>query len=438
VGNRTTYTATITQTTVITYKYPSATLRTGDAADRLVRVGDVDYTWDNLGRLLDDGIYTYTWDAAGRLITVSAGVDVLGFRYDSASQHRIRRKSTMRKKISLTIGLVIVLGVVGLATYFLRSDSPPPPTTEEIISQVLRSELPEFIRGKTGYARSGDVNIWYESIKPHGAAKGAVLILAGISSDALMWSPRFLDALGDAGYQVIRYDYRGTGMSDWIKDWDSRNPYSIQDMVNDGIAVLDAMGIKEAHVVGVSMGGMVAQQMAIDHPDRVLSLTSIMSSGDIADPNLPSTPADVVQEFLAISMEFFATKSERNAIESHIAFRTILMGDSSYALDVKTISEQVLYNLRKRQGYNLQAYLQHQTAVLTSGSRYDELQTIDTPTLIIHGKSDPLIPIEHGMKCADLIPHADTLWIDGLGHDLPDKYVDVIVEKMVMNFQRAE
>jgi pimeloyl-ACP methyl ester carboxylesterase len=344
----------------------------------------------------------------------------------------------MRKKISLTIGLVIVLAVAGLAMYSPRSDPPSPPTTEEIISQVLRSEPPEFVRDKTGYARSGDVSIWYESIEPHDTAKGAVLILAGISSDALMWSPRFLDALGDTGYQVIRYDYRGTGMSDWIEDWNSHDPYSFQDIANDGIAVLDTLGIQEAHVLGVSMGGMIAQQMTIDHPDRVLSLTSIMSSGNMADPNLPQMSPDFAQEFLATSMRFFSTKGERNAVEAYVDARTMLLGDSIDTLDVKTISEQVLYNLRKRKGYNPQVYLQHQAAGLTSGSRYDALQTIDTPTLIIHGKLDPIIPIEHGIKCADLIPHADTLWIEGMGHDLPDKHIDVIVEKTVKNFQRAE
>lgn len=141
----------------------------------------------------------------------------------------------MRKKISLTILLVIVLGIVGsVALHFLAPDSTSPASDEEIISQVLESELPEFVRGETGYARSGDVNIWYESIEPDGAAHGAVLLVTGISSDALMWPPRFLDALGEAGYRVIRYDQRGTGMSDWIEDWDSSNPYSLHDMAADG------------------------------------------------------------------------------------------------------------------------------------------------------------------------------------------------------------
>ena len=107
-------------------------------------------------------------------------------------------------------------------------------------------------------------------------------------------------------------------------------------------------------------------------------------------------------------------------------------------IDVKTIAEQVLYNLRKRKGYNSQASIQQQAAVIASGSRYDKLRTLDMPTLIIHGKADPFIPIEHGLKSADLIPGTDTLWIEGMGHDLPDAYIDVVVEKIIMSFQRAE
>ena len=227
-------------------------------------------------------------------------------------------------------------------------------------------------------------------------------------------------------------------MSDWMENWDSNSPYSLDDMVSDGIAVLDALDIKEAHVIGVSMGGMIAQQLTINHPDRVLSLTSIMSSGNIIDPNLPPISTDIVQEFIKAGLKYGLIKSERNTIKLHIATRMTLMGDSSYTLDVKTLAEQVLYNLRKRKGYNSQASAQHQAAVLASGTRYEKLRTLDKPTLIVHGKSDPFIPLENGEKCADIIPNADTLWVEGMGHDLPDAYVDIVVEKIITNLRRAE
>lgn len=344
----------------------------------------------------------------------------------------------MLKKILLTIALVIILVVGSLGIYILQSGPPFPPNTDEIINQVMRSELPEIINGRTGYAESGDVSIWYEIIEPETPPKGSIILLAGIGSDSIGWPPKFLDALVDAGYQVIRYDQRGTGMSDWIEDWDRKSPYSLDKMAIDGIAVLDALDIQEAHVIGVSMGGMVAQQMVINHPDRVLSLTSIMSSGSIDDPNLPPISTDIAQELIKVGLKYGLIKTERNTIKLHIASRMILMGDSSYALDVKTIAEQVLYTLRKRKGYNAQVSPQHQAAVLASGSRYDKLLSLDKPTLIVHGKSDPFIPHEHGEKCAAIIPNADTLWIDGMGHDLPDAYVDVVTESIIMNLKRAD
>lgn len=344
----------------------------------------------------------------------------------------------MLKKILLTIAIVIVLGVVILAVYIQQSGPPLPSNTDEIISQVISSELPEIVSGKTGYAESGGVNIWYELIEPETPSKGTIILLMGIASDAVAWPPKFLDALVRAGYQVVRYDHRGTGMSDWIENWDSNSAYSLDDMASDGIAVLDALDIKEAHVVGVSMGGMVAQQMTINHPDRVLSLTSIMSSGNIIDPKLPPISTDIVQEIIKVGLKYGSIKNERNTIKLHIASRMILMGESPYALDVKTLAEQVLYNLRERKGYNSQASAQHQAAVLASGSRYEKLQSLETPTLIVHGRSDPFIPIEHGKKCADIIPNAATLYVDGMGHDLPDMYVDIVAEKIIANILRAE
>jgi pimeloyl-ACP methyl ester carboxylesterase len=344
----------------------------------------------------------------------------------------------MLKKTLHAVGLVFVLLIIGITAYLYLSGPSLPANTDEIITHLLQSPLPEMVGGHTGYAKSGDINIWYESIEPEDASRGAILLFMGISNDAMAWPPKFLDALTNAGYQVIRYDYRGTGMSDWVEDWDHKNPYLLEDMANDGLAVLDTLGIEKAHMVGISMGGMVAQQMTIDHPGRVLSLTSVMSSGYIVDPDLPPISTSIVQQLVMASIKYGVISSERNTIKLHIASRLILMGDASYEINVKTIAEQVLYNLRKRKGYNPEASAQHNAAVFASGSRYVELQTIKAPTLIIHGQSDPFIPIGHGLKCAELIPNADTLWVEGMGHDIPDVFVETVVEKMIINFQEAD
>jgi pimeloyl-ACP methyl ester carboxylesterase len=143
-----------------------------------------------------------------------------------------------------------------------------PPGTDETIERVLQLELPDVVQGQTGYADSDGVEIWYESMEPQGTPKGTVLLVMGIGNDALAWPGYFIQPMVDAGYRVVRHDHRGTGLSDWMEDWDPAQPYMLEDMAGDGIAVLNALGVDKAHVVGISLGGMIAQQMAISYPGR--------------------------------------------------------------------------------------------------------------------------------------------------------------------------
>ena len=342
----------------------------------------------------------------------------------------------MIKKILLIIGALIIIVILGLTIFVVTSGPELPPETDVVIEQVLKSEPPELIKGETGYANSNSVKIWYESIEPADTNKGAVLLIMGIANDALSWPDYFIQPLVDSGYQVIRFDNRGTGMSDWMEDWDSDAPYTLEGMANDGIAVLDELGIKKAHIIGVSMGGMIAQEITINHPERVSSLTSMMSSGYIEDPELPGIPAGIIKEFVILGIKYALFSTEESLIKMGVASRLLLMGDTTYNPNVKSIAETMLYNMRKRRGYNTDASQQQMTAVSTSGSRYDKLKEIEVPVLIVHGTSDPMIPIEHGRKCAELIPDADTLWVEGMGHDIPDIFTDRILGKMFQNFQR--
>ena len=343
----------------------------------------------------------------------------------------------MIKKILLIIGALIVVVIIGASIYIFTSGPDLPPETDVVIEQVLKSELPEIINGETGFANSNGVNIWYESIAPKDTNKGAVLLIMGIANDALAWPDFFIQSLVDSGYQVIRFDNRGTGMSDWMGDWDSDSPYTLRDMANDGIAVMDKLGIQKAHIIGVSLGGMVAQELTINHPERVLSLTSMMSTGYIEDPELPGIPADIIKEFVILGIKYTLSSSEENTIKTGIASRLLLMGDTKDDPNVKSIAEYVLYNIHKRRGYNTDASKQQMTAVSTSGSHYNMLKKIELPVLIIHGTSDPMIPIEHGRKCAELIPNAHTLWVEGMGHDIPEIFAGRIIDKIVRNFQRV-
>lgn len=351
------------------------------------------------------------------------------------NNHKNQNMKTL-KIIATIIGIVILALLIGIIVYISFSGPTLTTETNQIIENVIKEPLPEVIRGKTGLARAQGLDIWYESISPKGSLKGTVLLIMGISNDALGWPQKFINALTDSGYQVIRYDHRGTGMSDWVKNWDKKNPYSLSDMADEGIAVLNSLGIQKAHIIGVSMGGMIAQELAINHPDRVLTLTSMMSSGYIEDPGLPKISASIAWELIKTAMKYGIIGGEKNMIKLNIASRIILRGDAKYDLNTKEISEYVLYNIRKRRGYNPNVSKQHQAAVRLSGSRYAELKLLDMPTLIIHGKSDPFIPIEHGKKCAALIPDADSLWLDNMGHDIPEILTDTIVGRMIANFKR--
>ena len=335
------------------------------------------------------------------------------------------------KNIVKVIGILLLLIIIAASIYLYNSGPTLPKETDEIIEQVIKEPLPKIIKGQTGIARSGTVNIWYESQLPLDTPKGTILLIMGISNDALGWPPSFLDTLANSGYQVIRYDHRGTGLSDWMTDWEADKPYNLTDMANDGIAVLDDLGIQKAHVIGVSMGGMIAQETAIKHPNRVQTLTSIMSSGDILDANLTPISSKVAIELIKIAAKYGIIGGEKNLIKLHLASRIILMGETQQILNIAEIATGVLYNIRKRKGYNSQVSSQHQAAVSASDSRYVALQELTIPTLIIHGKADPFIPIGHGQKMAKLMPIADSLWLDNMGHDIPDELVQPIVERIL-------
>ena len=336
----------------------------------------------------------------------------------------------VKASVVLLLVVVAVAGVIIFLSGPKLSDN-----TDEIIDAVMAAELPELLQGETGYVESDGVRIWYESVMPDEPPKAAVLLFMGISNDALGWPPDFIDSLVAEGYQVIRYDYRGTGLSDWVDDW-QESPYALADLAKDAVAILDSLDVERAHVIGVSMGGMVAQEFAINNPDRVLTLNVMMSSGNIVDEDLPPISSDITLDLIKIALKYGIFPTERNTIKLHVASRMILRGEADYEIDVREIAEQVLYNLRERQGYNPDASQQHQTAVFRSGSRYEALAALDSPTLIVHGVNDPFIPLAHSEKLAAIIPHARAKWFENMGHDIPSALIDSVVTELVANFAR--
>lgn len=334
----------------------------------------------------------------------------------------------------ITIFLILLTGIL---IYFYLSGPKLPPETNEIIDNVINSELPEVISGKTGFASSDGLNIWYECISPESSSKGSVLLIMGQAGNALGWPPKFVRAFVDSGYQVIRYDHRGTGMSDWVEDWNRKNPYSLVDMAADAVAVLDTLKIQKVHIMGLSMGGMIGQEVAINYPDRVSSLTLMMTSGYVGDPDLPNLSSRFFISSFVKSIPLLKYRligGEKNLIKERIAKTIAFVG--SEGLDIKETAEIVLYDLRKRRGINIRAIFQHLIALSISGSRYEKLKTLNVPTLVIHGTDDSIIPVEHGKKLVEVIPNAKGLWLDGVGHVFPFP-VENINKIIISNFEKV-
>lgn len=311
--------------------------------------------------------------------------------------------------------------LLALATYLVLGGPKLPFDTDAIIENVLKSELPQAIRGEAGFVTSDGLQIWYECIAPAGEPQGVVLLNTGMAGDAIAWPPMFVRAFVDSGYRVIRYDFRGTGMSDWVEHWNSKHPYSLADMAKDAVAVLNALNVDQAHLVGLSLGGMVAQEIAIHTPERVSSLTLLSTSGYAGDPQLPILPILSSRHFfMSIAqgvpiVKYRLMGGEKNLIKERIA-KMVMAG---IEVDIQETAEVALYELRERKGFNIKALLQHRAASDVSGSRYESLRMLEVPTLVIHGTDDMVFPIDHGKKLAELIPGAEALYLEGVGHVFP-------------------
>lgn len=329
---------------------------------------------------------------------------------------------------------IIATTLILIAGLLIYSGPRLPFGTSTALEDANKNPAARFAPGKSGYADSNGIKIWYEA---HGNATGeAVIIIMGLNEPLTAIPANIITTFVDAGYHVITMDNRDIGLSDWNTKWRNRHAYRLEDMANDAIAVLDALEIEQAHVVGKSMGGMIGQRLAISYPDRILSLASIMSSGWFHDPELTQFSRKMKWGFTRLWLRFGNTKSEKQYTKYKIGTRTILSGTHGPAFEPKTIAEFVLNEFRKRRGFNGKAFWHHLTAIRASGSRLHELEKIKAPTVILHGTADPLVLPEHAEKYAPLIPGAEMVWIAGLGHTLPEWVCDPLCKAIIGNFRK--
>ena len=274
-------------------------------------------------------------------------------------------------------------------------------------------------------ASLNEIEIFYETF---GSADGPPLVLInGLGSQCIRWPEGFKDAIVQQRFYLIVFDNRDTGLSTKFEAATQSPPYTVDDMADDVVALLDQLGVEAAHIVGQSMGGTIAQVLAIRYPERVLSLASIMSAtGD--DPVL-STDPDVMAIF---SEPPAATREE--AIEQDVRHRRIMSGpgfpfdeDAMRDLAVRTYDRCYAPDGRVRQ----------MLAIRAAPGRASALAQLDVPTVVIHGTGDRLVPVGNGERTAAVVPGAELVLIDGMGHDLPRGAWDEIVSAIVRNTKRA-
>lgn len=266
-----------------------------------------------------------------------------------------------------------------------------------------------------------------------------VLLIMGLGSQMISWPDEFCEQLADRGFHVTRYDNRDTGLSTHfteagtpdmaalIRGEEQKPPYLVEDMADDAASLLEALSLSPAHVVGVSMGGMIAQSLAINHPASVRSLTSIMSTATTAG----AAPTD---EALAVLMAPPATSKDGYIEQSVRTFAVI--GSPGFP-----------YNEARQRAIAAESYdrdpdgsgtARQLLAILRSPDRTPGLQQLDVPALVIHGTGDPLIQAEAGEATAAAIPDAELVLEEGMGHDLPEALWSDLIDHIEALAHRAD
>ncbi len=285
-------------------------------------------------------------------------------------------------------------------------------------------------------ARVGDVELVYETIgDPSGEP---MLLVMGLGMQLIHWDAELCELLADRGFYVIRFDNRDAGCSTQIRapvpnimrlmaGMPARVPYVLEDMAADAFGLLDELDVERAHLVGTSMGGMIAQTMAIARPERVLSLASLLSTtGDrrVGTPKL---------RVWSIMMR--RAPRDRDAYIEYFVRVFRMIGSPGYRGDEQRVREEA--GATYDRGHHPAGTARQLAAILASGSRTAALRKLDVPTVVIHGEQDPLVPYRAGQATARAIPGAEFVSIPGMGHDMPKELWPTFVDAIAKNADRA-
>ncbi len=293
------------------------------------------------------------------------------------------------------------------------------------------------IERRGGFAQSNGIRLCYED---WGAMDDPpVVLIMGLGAQLVGWPDAFCELLVEGGRRVIRFDNRDIGHSEKIDSAHAKtssklayaksrlglrvkSPYNLYDMADDTLGLLDALQIARAHLVGASMGGMIAQIAAARHADRVTSLTSIMSSSGAR-----WLPQGKIRALMRLGMA--PSSSEREAMLEHFATTLRVIGSPGDLMTHEERRERAAIGLDR--SYHPAGSARQMLAVMSSGPRTRLLRQIKVPSLIIHGSRDPLVPLGHGRHTARCIPGARLEVINGMGHDLPPRLLPRLAQLIV-------
>ncbi len=292
-------------------------------------------------------------------------------------------------------------------------------------------------------ATANGIEIEYESFGSEDDE--TVLLIMGLGAQLTRWPVELCNDLVARGYRVIRFDNRDSGLStrmerDHAFVWSDAvfslmqgksvfAAYTLKDMAADAVGLLDALGIEKAHIVGASMGGMIAQHVAFDFPERTLSLTCIMSSS--GNPMLPPAKPRVYGLFLSPS----PSPNDTRAIVARGIETYETLGSPGFPTDAETLREWAERDATR--AYYPAGVLRQMAAVMTDGDRRTKLGTITVPAMVLHGEDDPLVPVAAGFDTASNIPGAEMRVVQGMGHDMPIALVPAIAEAITSAAVRA-
>ena len=292
-------------------------------------------------------------------------------------------------------------------------------------------------------AQANGITIEYERYGDTSAP--AVLLIMGLGGQLTVWQDALVHELVKRGYQVVRFDNRDVGLSTKFEEAGipdmvelmtalaqgktPQAPYSLDDMAADAVGLLDAIGIDKAHIVGASMGGMIAQLVAVNHPDRALSLVSIMSN--TGNPELPQGKPEAMAALTTPA----PAGADMETLITHSANTWRVIGSPGYPTPDEELRGWMERDIKR--SYYPQGIARQMAAIMSNGDRRAKLNKLNLPAIVLHGVDDPLVPLAGGEDTAASIPGAELRAIPGMGHDFPTALVPVFADAIDAAAQRT-